>query len=714
MLMERLSTSIIAEELDISRSYLYYLKNSGIFEYKTNENGRIIWDNEIISLIKNYLDKKKVEVPLPAVTPSYKTSRINNRRYLGNKYKLLPFIERVINENCGVIGSIADIFSGTGAVASIFLDKKVITNDILYSNYICNYAWYGAEAYSPEKIIEIIVGYNRTDINEKNYFSDNFSDTYFSHKDCVKIGFIREDIEEKFKNNLINTRERAILITSLLYAMDKIANTCGHYDAYRQGGVFENNLELLVPTPKVTNNENNLCFNIDANVLVKSIEADLVYIDPPYNSRQYCDAYHLLENVARWEKPEVFGVARKMDRSKQKSDYCTKKATEAFEDLINNIKAKYILLSYNNMEGKGNERSNAKINDEDIMRILSKKGEVQIFSENHKAFTTGKSNIIGNEERLFLCRCYDSEKAIIPSPLNYTGGKYKLLPQILPLFPNDINTFVDLFCGGCNVGLNITAQQVIFNDTNERLLNLYSTFKHNSKETTLETVKELIDKYNLSNSKEYGYDYYNCQSSDGLGEFNKAGFMRLRQDYNNRIENDFYRNIMLYILIVYSFNNQIRFNGKGEFNLPVGKRDFNSKMEQKLLQFINYIKSNNYIFTCKDFRELNLSELNEQSFIYADPPYLITCATYNEQNGWNPQCEKDLLILLDRADKKGIRFALSNVLRSKGRENNILFNWISTNSNRYKVTYLNYNYANSSYHTKDKSKETDEVLITNY
>lgn len=335
----------------------------------------------------------------------YKTSLINNRRYLGNKYKLLPFITNVVNEECSDIKSIADIFAGTGAVSSAFTDKVIITNDIMYSNYICNFAWFGFQEYDKQRIIDYIVKYNSIDKFEANYMTKNFSDTYFSRNDCSKIGVIREDIEESFNSGNINERERAILITSLLYAMDKIAKTCGHYDAYRKGADFDSSLELFVPLAEVNNNENNLCFNRDANDLVKDIITDLVYIDPPYNSRQYCDAYHLLENVARWEKPKVYGVAKKMNRSTMKSKYCTQSATETFEELIKNINAKYILLSYNNMSTKGNGRSNAKISDEDIMRILEKKGTVKVFSENYKAFTTGKSNRTDNAERLFLCIC---------------------------------------------------------------------------------------------------------------------------------------------------------------------------------------------------------------------------------------------------------------------------------------------------------------------
>ena len=340
-------------------------------------------------------------------TNEYKTSLINNRRYLGNKYKLLPFITKVVNEECSDINSVADIFAGTGAVSSAFTDKVLITNDLMYSNYICNYAWFGAEEYDPQTIIDCVIRYNSLCDLEDNYMTDNFSDTYFSRDDCAKIGYIREDIECLYENGSINKRERAILITSLLYAMDKIANTCGHYDAYRKGVVFDKPLELYVPLAEVHNTADNQCYNTDANELVKDISADLVYIDPPYNSRQYCDAYHLLENVARWEKPEVFGVAKKMDRSTMKSKYCTQSATEAFEQLIKDIIAKYILLSYNNMAAKGNDRSNAKISDDDILRILKQKGEVKVFSESYKAFTTGKSDIDDNQERLFLCRCFN-------------------------------------------------------------------------------------------------------------------------------------------------------------------------------------------------------------------------------------------------------------------------------------------------------------------
>lgn len=708
------SATQLAKKLDISRSYLYYLKDNGVVEVEINDNGRVIWNEEAYQKLSEYIKKNKVgsSVDSKETPKEYKTTKINNRRYLGNKYKLLPFITRVVENECKNINTVADIFAGTGAVASAFIDKKIITNDIMYSNYICHVAWFSSEHYSEEKIIKIITQYNNLKVVEDNYMSDNFSDTYFSLDDCRKIGFIRQDIEDKFNSGFINARERALLITSLLYAMDKIANTCGHYDAYRQGVEFEKHLEMYVPQPEPDVNENNVCYNMDTNELAPEIEADLIYIDPPYNSRQYCDAYHLLENVARWEKPEVFGVARKMDRTALKSDYCTQKATVAFENLIDSIHAKYILLSYNNMANKGNDRSNAKISDDDIMRILSKKGKVKVFSEDYKAFSTGKSDIQANQERLFLCICNNERKEVIPSALNYTGGKYKLLSQILPLFPKDADQVVDLFCGGCNVGINVDCNKVLFNDSNEYLMGLLDTFRRLTKEEIFDWIYKSIDKYGLSLVSKNGYDFYNCESSKGLGEYNKAGYNKLRDDFNKKASKDNEYYLMLYLLIVYSFNNQLRFNRKGEFNLPVGKRDFNSKMQGKLEAFIDRVKSGDYRFTTDDFRNVNMEGYTDKSFFYADPPYLITCATYNEQAGWTENDEKDLLNYLEELDKKGIRFALSNVLESKGKKNAILSEWINQNK-KFKAIPLNYDYTNSNYHTK-KDGITKEVLVVNY
>lgn len=714
--MPNLNVSDVIRELNISKSYLYKLIDKANISIPKSETGRYSWNENIVEDIKNILHvdemKKATNTELLMSKLGLKQSFINNRRYLGNKYSLSDFIRKTVEQNCKGVNIVADIFSGTGAVSNAFKDKMLITNDLMYSNYISNYAWFGYEKYSSKKIIDFIYKYNQVKTNENNYMRENFADTFFSADDCSKIGYIREDIEKKYINKEINFKEYAILITSLLYAMDKIANTVGHYDAYRKNASFEKQLTLSVLLPDELNS-NNTCYNLDANKLIKTIKCDLLYLDPPYNSRQYCDAYHLLENVARWEKPEVYGVARKMDRTALKSDYCMIRATKAFEELIENADAKYILLSYNNMSDKGNDRSNAKISDEDILSILSKKGKVKIFEADYKSFSTGKSDIKDNKERLFLCEVFEKEKKKmnISCPFNYIGGKFKLLEQIQPLF-YESEVFLDLFAGGGNVGINSSSSKVIFNDINENLIDLIKFIRACSTDVLLQKIDDIISEYGLSNTSLYGYAYYSCNSSTGLAKYNKEKFLKLRADFNSKVfvgEIDY---IMLYVLMVYSFNNQIRFNRKGQFNLPVGKRDFNSKMRSKLVLFSEELKKKDIQFMKKDFREITLDSVSQNTFIYCDPPYLITSATYNENGMWSDDDEKDLLAFLDEANKQGFKFALSNVLKCKNKMNTILNDWIETNG--YYCHYLNKSYSNSNYHRKDKESKSEEVLITNY
>jgi adenine-specific DNA-methyltransferase len=335
--------------------------------------------------------------------------KIQNRRYLGNKYKLLDFIEDTINKHCPNTHSLMDVFAGTGVVAYHFMDKmQVVTNDTLYSNYLAHIAFMSADNYDTQKIRIMIDSYNDISINaiKDNYMSDTFGDTFFCKDDCKRIGYIREDIQKKYISKKINQREMAILITSLLYSMDKVANTCGHYDAYRKGVEYDRRFELLPLDLSKKSLGKNIFFNADSNVLAiegKLPYVDCVYCDPPYNSRNYCDLYHVLENVAQWKKPDVKGEARKMDRAGLKSRYCSKSAAIAFEELVKVLNCKYIVLSYNNTGDKANDRSNARMNDADIMRILSEKGQVKVYSQKYKAFTTGKSDNYTNEERLFVC-----------------------------------------------------------------------------------------------------------------------------------------------------------------------------------------------------------------------------------------------------------------------------------------------------------------------
>ena len=653
---------------------------------------------------------------------------IFNRRYLGSKSRLVPFIEEVVHDYCRGVKTVADIFAGTGSVAWAFDGShRVIVNDLLFSNYVAYVAWFSDEEVDSEKLSKKIAFFNSLDPGEDNYFSNNFSDTYFSRKNCRKIGAIRGELEREKESGELNKREFCILLTSLLYAMDHIANTVGHYDAYRKDGDTDKELVLKnldLTDPKV--NEGNSIYREDANELVRHIKADLVYIDPPYNSRQYCDAYHLLENVAQWTKPEVYGVARKMKRSDLKSKYCTNSAPKAFEDLIENIDARYILVSYNNMGTKGNSRSQAKISDEEIVRALSTRGKVQCFEKSFTPFTAGKSHIDNHKERLFLCTVgkHPSNRALamsvssgvgipsrIKSPLNYTGGKYRLIPQLELLFPKEIGTFIDLFGGGFNVGVNIPAERYVYNDRDRNVESLIKLFQELDGQDLIKRLERLQEKYSLSDSYSNSYEFYGCESSAGLGRYNKPGYERLRKDYNSGVFKGIDRRVALLLLVVYSFNNQIRFNSSGEFNMPVGKRDLNSQMRKHILSFCQSLHSMDVEWLSADFRKIDPSRYPDP-FVYCDPPYLLGNAAYNESGGWSEKDDRDLMDYLSDLDSKGIRFALSNVLIHKRKVNEPLKRWAETN--KFKVHIVKSDYSNSSYHLKDRGQETEEVLITSY
>lgn len=277
----------------------------------------------------------------------------------------------------------------------------------------------------------------------------------------------------------------------------------------------------------------------------------------------------------------------------------------------------------------------------------------------------------------------------VKSPLNYTGGKYKLLPQLLELFPKQVNTFVDLFAGGGNVSVNVKAEKVVFNDLMWQVPEMLQEFKKIGVEESLRKIDGYISSYDLSKE-------------------NKEGYLALRELYNKGKSDP----LMLYTLICYSFNNQIRFNNKGAYNMPFGKdrSSFNPTLREKFITFVQRLQSMEIQFSSKDFRELDLDTLGENDFVYCDPPYLITVASYNENGGWGEQAERDLLAKLDTLDKAGVKFGLSNVFESKGKENIILKEW----AKGYKVHYLDHTYSNCSYHKKDKQSKDIEVFITNY
>lgn len=349
------------------------------------------------------------------------------------------------------------------------------------------------------------------------------------------------------------------------------------------------------------NGRKNICYNKDANTLISEIEGDILYLDPPYNSRQYVSNYHLLETISRYDSPEIKGVTGVRNYKEQKSAFCVKKeALKALEEIIEKANFENIVLSYSN-EGL--------MTFDEIEKILKKYGMPKTYKRYDIPYRKYKSKITKEEkilyEYIFFIKknikpkqtsrvaedefAYEANTAgihnnrnrkFVKSPLNYIGGKYKLLPQILPYFPKSIDTFVDLFSGGANVGINVDAEKIICNDINTKIIEMFNAFKVMELDEILKAIDKNIETYNLSKT-------------------NENGFLRFRASYNKKPDP-----IALYTLACYSFNYQFRFNNKHEYNNPFGRNrsQFSDKMRMSLISFVNKLKSKNIVFAAKVLR----------------------------------------------------------------------------------------------------------------
>lgn len=330
-----------------------------------------------------------------------------NRRYTGSKYKLMEWIRTLITDNCKG-KTFFDVFAGTGVVTEYMINdyEKYIINDFLYSNEVIYKGFLLQENYDMDKLIKIIETYNKTNkIKLKdNYVSNNFGGKYFNKDDAKLIGRIREDLEINISKNEINNKEYYILLSSLLFSVDKIANTCGHYDAYRRIDNIESKFKYELILPKQLNEKQKIeIYREDSNSLAKKIKADIAFIDPPYNSRQYSRFYHVLENITKWEKPELYGTALK-PKEENMSEYCKTSAPNAFKDLIDNLNVKYVVVTYNNTYNSKSSSSKNKITLEEIKSILDEKGETKVFDKPYKFFNAGKTELKNHKEYVFITK----------------------------------------------------------------------------------------------------------------------------------------------------------------------------------------------------------------------------------------------------------------------------------------------------------------------
>lgn len=330
---------------------------------------------------------------------------IQNRRYVGSKYKISDEIIELIYKYCE--GNIfLDLFAGTGIMSMKMLDSMndIIINDFLYSNEVIYKGFFqNNDNKNIEKLEAIVNDFNNLEVNNTdNYFERNFGGRYFSENDASKIGYIRSGLDNLYVDKTINNDEFNTLLASLVYSVDKIANTVGHYDAYRKKQNIKDKFQYRLIELADTKNKKITIIREDANELVKKLDkVDITFIDPPYNSRQYSRFYHVLENLTTWDKPELFGVAMKPEPENM-SEYCKSKAKYVFKDLIDNLNSKYIVVTYNNTYNSKSSSSRNKIELLDLEKILSDKGIVKKFSLDHKFFNTGKTDFSDHKEFVYI------------------------------------------------------------------------------------------------------------------------------------------------------------------------------------------------------------------------------------------------------------------------------------------------------------------------
>lgn len=335
--------------------------------------------------------------------------KLESRRYIGCKAKLVDWIFELIKSEIGSASSFCDIFAGTGAAANRAVDsfEHVVINDFLYSNNVIYKAFFQEGEWSESKVYSLLDKYNslQPECLEDNYFSENYGGKFFDYDTAKTIGFIREDI--KNIESLLTDKERSIMLASLIYSIDRMANTLGHFDAYIKKPVKKRKFVFrLVDVREYPGVE---IHREDANRLARNMQADITYIDPPYNSRQYSRFYHVYENLVKWEKPRLFGTAMKPE-AENMSDYCRKSALKAFTDLVAHLDSDYLVVSYNNTYKSKSSSSANKIKLEEIKSVLDECGTTKVFSHSYNPFNSGKTEFENHKEYLFITEVDDERR----------------------------------------------------------------------------------------------------------------------------------------------------------------------------------------------------------------------------------------------------------------------------------------------------------------
>lgn len=612
-------------------------------------------------------------------------------RYIGNKSKILEHLDLLLNDK-GLLKkgySFFDAFSGTSSVAHHYKDVfKLMANDNLYFAYVIAEAKLNSKSNMFEKLKFDPFDYfnNRYEDGIEGFIANNFAPQnserqYFSHENACFIDLIRTTINDWFVNDLITENEKYFLIASLLESVSKVANVAGVYGAYLKTW-DPRAVKRMIFSPIDTKpyvDELAEIYNEDIMKVIGKVSGDILYLDPPYTKNQYSIQYHLLETIALYDNPILKGKTGARDMSLFSSDFSKDGIVQVvFEELIAKANFKHIVLSYS---------SDGIMSKEYIESVLKRHGKKETYEFrkiNYRKYTNAKSeNDDTHCEYLFYIEKTDNVN--FSSPLNFIGGKYDMVDFLKKYMPKNIKTFYDLFAGGFNVGINSNASKIVYNDINFKVRDLLEYITNANMEEFIKYIYSIIKKY-------------------GLEKGNKEAYLNLRQKYNEtNINRRDCRD--LFLLIMYGFQQQIRFNSDYDYNNPVGQAGFNDRILEKLVSFSRITKDKKVFYYSEDYERF-IDYIEENDFVYIDPPYLITLGSYNDGkrgfNGWNEKEEIRLLTFLNELNKKNIKFMLSNVIYHKGKKNEILLKWIEENS--YNVL---------SYDKKARGNRS-EIIIVNY
>lgn len=616
-------------------------------------------------------------------------------RYLGSKESLTASIRELLQEH-GLLQrnlTFFDAFCGMGAVADnlkAVFDHIIINDSLrcatvftmgkLYANG-CTFRLLGFDPFAffngNQNILHGFI--------YENYSPGGSNRMYFSEENAGRIDYFRQQIEEWRTQDRLTEEEYVYLLACLLESVSDVANTAGVYGAFLKH--WDKRALKPIVFSKIDSSEGMTrvveTYNEKIESIIPNVACDILYLDPPYTQNQYGTQYHLLETLILNDNPPISRVTGSRPTTLMRSNWSKMyHAHILFEKVVAETKAQHIILSYNN---------DGFMSKDYIEKTLKRFGIEETYSctaIDYKKYNNTKcQGADGHQEYLFYIQKKPAADVIVQSPLNYTGSKTKMVPIIKQYMPQErLGTFIDAFGGGFNVGINIEAEQVIYNDINPFVEGLIRSFSSDTYEY-LQYVTKLIQKYQLTPN-------------------GREGYVALRDKYNNTpIPNRDPR--MLYTLILYGFQQQIRFNTDHGFNNPVGSRWFNECLLSKFITFARCSRAKNTRYMNVSFEDL-IDQIGQDTFVYADPPYRSTLGVYNDGKrgfeGWTLEHEQRLCVFLDQTTQMGARFMLSYVLQVEEFYNAEMAEWAGRN--HYRI--IDVEVPQGRYNNRR------EVLIVNY